>query len=125
MRVLVASSGGAGHVTPMLPFAAACREAGHEVLLVGPPGLASVATQHGLPFAAGALPPVNQALAKMLRKPETKQLATKARARPGPLLLSVATLSITTALRNKYIEMLKGLRASQFGALYQRSIKRA
>ena len=57
MRVLVASSGGAGHVTPTLPFAAACREAGHEVLLVGPPGLASVATQHGLPFAAGALPP--------------------------------------------------------------------
>lgn len=57
MRILVASSGGAGHVTPMLPFAAACRDAGHELLLLGPPGLASVASRNELPFAAGALPP--------------------------------------------------------------------
>lgn len=60
MRILVASSGGAGHVTPMLPFAAACRDAGHEVRLIGPPELEPVAARHGLPFAAGALPPAEE-----------------------------------------------------------------
>jgi hypothetical protein len=56
MRVLVASTGGAGHVTPMMPVAAACRQAGHELLLVGPPELAAVAARNGLAFTAGALP---------------------------------------------------------------------
>ncbi len=56
MRILFASTGGAGHVTPMLPFAAACRRAGHDVLLVGPPGLSSTAEQQALPFVPGALP---------------------------------------------------------------------
>ncbi|MEJ2889306.1 glycosyltransferase [Actinomycetospora aeridis] len=56
MRILFASTGGAGHVTPMLPIAAACRRAGHDVLLVGPPGLAATAEREALPFAAGALP---------------------------------------------------------------------
>ncbi|MFC5138339.1 glycosyltransferase [Actinomycetospora rhizophila] len=56
MRILFASTGGAGHVTPMLPFAAACRRAGHDVLLVGPPGLAATAEHEGLPFAIGAAP---------------------------------------------------------------------
>jgi UDP:flavonoid glycosyltransferase YjiC (YdhE family) len=56
MRVLFASTGGAGHVTPMLPFAGACRRAGHDVLLVGPPGLSSTAEREALSFAPGALP---------------------------------------------------------------------
>jgi UDP:flavonoid glycosyltransferase YjiC (YdhE family) len=56
MRILVASTGGAGHVTPMLPIARACRRAGHDVALIGPPMLSSVAEQEGLPFIAGALP---------------------------------------------------------------------
>ena len=56
MRILFASTGGAGHVTPMIPFVAACRRAGHEVLLVGPPGLAPTAQQESLPFVSGALP---------------------------------------------------------------------
>jgi UDP:flavonoid glycosyltransferase YjiC (YdhE family) len=56
MRILFASTGGAGHVTPMLPFAGACRRAGHDVLLVGPPGLSETAEREGLAFAVGALP---------------------------------------------------------------------
>lgn len=56
MRILFASTGGAGHVTPMLPFAEACRRAGHDVLLVGPPGLSGTAVREGLAFAEGALP---------------------------------------------------------------------
>lgn len=56
MRILVASTGGAGHVTPMLPVARACRRAGHDLALIGPPMLAPVAEAEGLPFLAGALP---------------------------------------------------------------------
>lgn len=56
MRVLVASTGGAGHVTPMLPVAAACRRAGHDVVLVGPPDLHATAGAAGLPFLAGEVP---------------------------------------------------------------------
>ncbi|MCD2189037.1 glycosyltransferase [Actinomycetospora soli] len=56
MRVLVAATGGAGHVTPLLPVAAACRRAGHDVTLVGPPGLEAVARREGLPFVPGAVP---------------------------------------------------------------------
>ncbi|MFC5061947.1 glycosyltransferase [Actinomycetospora atypica] len=56
MRILFASTGGAGHITPMLPLAQVCRRAGHDVLLVGPPGLEGTAEREGLAFAAGALP---------------------------------------------------------------------
>ncbi|NMO92292.1 glycosyltransferase [Actinomycetospora sp. TBRC 11914] len=56
MRILFASTGGAGHVTPMLPLARACRQAGHEVVLVGPPMLSSTAEREGLRFVPGALP---------------------------------------------------------------------
>ncbi|HEY2222859.1 glycosyltransferase [Actinomycetospora sp.] len=56
MRILFASTGGAGHVTPMIPFADACRRAGHDVRLIGPPGLSPIAEREALPFAPGALP---------------------------------------------------------------------
>lgn len=56
MRVLVAATGGAGHVTPLLPVAAACRRAGHDVVLVGPPGLEATAQREALPLVVGALP---------------------------------------------------------------------
>lgn len=38
MRILFASTAGAGHLGPLLPFARAARRAGHEVLFVTPPG---------------------------------------------------------------------------------------
>lgn len=41
----------------MLPIAAACRRAGHETMLIGPPELAAVAAREGMPFVPGALPP--------------------------------------------------------------------
>lgn len=56
MRILFASTGGAGHVTPMLPLAGACRRAGHEILMVGPPGLAGTAEKEAIPFVPGAVP---------------------------------------------------------------------
>jgi UDP:flavonoid glycosyltransferase YjiC (YdhE family) len=53
VRVLFASTQGAGHFGPLIPFIDACERAGHEVLIVGPPTLKS----RGYPFRAGASPP--------------------------------------------------------------------
>ena len=53
MRVLFASTHGAGHVNPLLPFMDACLARGHEVMLAGPPTL----DPRGYPFHEGASPP--------------------------------------------------------------------
>ena len=57
VRVLFASTQGAGHFNPLVPFVEAYRRAGHEVLVVGPPVLAERAETAGFPFRAGARPP--------------------------------------------------------------------
>ncbi|MGH9117886.1 MAG: hypothetical protein ACRD0A_08405 [Acidimicrobiales bacterium] len=54
MRVLIASTAGAGHFGPLVPFARACLEAGHEVLVAAPASFASAVAAAGLghvPFA--------------------------------------------------------------------------
>ncbi|HEY7537386.1 MAG TPA: nucleotide disphospho-sugar-binding domain-containing protein [Gaiellaceae bacterium] len=43
MRVLIASTHGAGHFGPLVPFAEACLRSEHEVIVVGPPTLDPVA----------------------------------------------------------------------------------
>jgi UDP:flavonoid glycosyltransferase YjiC (YdhE family) len=53
MRALFASTRGAGHFGPLVPFLAACERNGHEVLVVGPPTL----DPRGYPFRPGAAPP--------------------------------------------------------------------
>jgi UDP:flavonoid glycosyltransferase YjiC (YdhE family) len=53
VRVLFASTQGAGHFGPLIPFIEACRRHGHEILVVGPPTLDA----RGYPFRAGAVPP--------------------------------------------------------------------
>jgi Erythromycin biosynthesis protein CIII-like, C-terminal domain/Erythromycin biosynthesis protein CIII-like, N-terminal domain len=53
VRVLFASTQGAGHFGPLVPFLEACVRNGHEVLVVGPPTL----DPRGYPFRAGAVPP--------------------------------------------------------------------
>jgi UDP:flavonoid glycosyltransferase YjiC (YdhE family) len=57
VRALFACTRGAGHFNPMVPFIDACRGAGHEVLVVGPPPIAEVVERAGYPFRAGAAPP--------------------------------------------------------------------
>jgi UDP:flavonoid glycosyltransferase YjiC (YdhE family) len=52
MRVLFASTRGAGHVGPLVPLARACLHAGHDVLLAAP----ASAPRHDLPFRAVAEP---------------------------------------------------------------------
>jgi UDP:flavonoid glycosyltransferase YjiC (YdhE family) len=53
VRVLFASTQGAGHFGPLIPFIDACERKGHEVLIVGPPTLKA----RGYPFKTGAVPP--------------------------------------------------------------------
>ena len=57
MRVLFASTQGAGHFAPLLPVIEACRRGGHEVLVAGPPSLEELVVRAGLPFWPGAAPP--------------------------------------------------------------------
>jgi hypothetical protein len=53
VRVLFASTQGAGHFNPLVPFIEACLAEGHDVLVVGPPTL----DPRGYPFREGASPP--------------------------------------------------------------------
>jgi UDP-glucoronosyl and UDP-glucosyl transferase len=56
VRVLFASTRGAGHFGPLVPFLEACIRRGNEVLVVGPPEL----DPRGFPFRAGASPPPDE-----------------------------------------------------------------
>jgi UDP:flavonoid glycosyltransferase YjiC (YdhE family) len=57
MRVLAACSlGGAGHLTPLLPFLAATQRRGGETLVVGPPALSEMVKEAGFRFRAGGEP---------------------------------------------------------------------
>jgi UDP:flavonoid glycosyltransferase YjiC (YdhE family) len=50
VRVLFASTRGAGHFNPLVPFADACLRHGHEVLVAGPPSLAGAVESAGYEF---------------------------------------------------------------------------
>jgi UDP:flavonoid glycosyltransferase YjiC (YdhE family) len=50
VRVLFATTRGAGHLGPLVPFAHACRRAGHDVVVAGPPSVATLVARAGLSF---------------------------------------------------------------------------
>lgn len=50
MRVLVSSTAGAGHFAPLVPFAAACRRAGHDVLVAAPESFEKSVVASGFDF---------------------------------------------------------------------------
>lgn len=57
MRTLVACSlGGAGHLTPLLPFMAMLKERGDDVLVAGPPALGDMVNRAGYDFEGGGEP---------------------------------------------------------------------
>lgn len=60
MRVLFASTRGAGHFNPLVPFVEACLRGGHEVLVAGPPALAETVARAGYPYWPGAAPPEDE-----------------------------------------------------------------
>ena len=61
MRILVASTAGAGHFEPMTPFVRAAVDAGHEVVVAAPEGLAPAIAKQGWEHAV--LPPSDPAVA--------------------------------------------------------------
>jgi MGT family glycosyltransferase len=48
MRILFASTHSTGHFVPLIPFAQACRDAGHDVLVAAPPAVAEMAYRAAL-----------------------------------------------------------------------------
>ncbi|WP_344306836.1 glycosyltransferase [Fodinicola feengrottensis] len=50
MRILMATTSGSGHFQPMLPFGAAFRRAGHEVLVAAPRSFAGQVERAGYPY---------------------------------------------------------------------------
>jgi UDP:flavonoid glycosyltransferase YjiC (YdhE family) len=52
VRVLFATTRGAGHFGPLVPFAHACGRAGHEVLVAAPASAAAMVARAGLPHRA-------------------------------------------------------------------------
>jgi UDP:flavonoid glycosyltransferase YjiC (YdhE family) len=56
MRFLLATTGGTGHLTPMLPFAHALDRAGHDVLVAGSGSAGTLARREGLAYRALAEP---------------------------------------------------------------------
>jgi UDP:flavonoid glycosyltransferase YjiC (YdhE family) len=57
MRVLFATRGSAGHLGPLVPYATACRSAGHEVLVAAQDRFEANVARTGLPFAPLGAPP--------------------------------------------------------------------
>ena len=51
MRILFATTRGAGHLGPLVPFAHACVAAGHEVRVAAAPSVEHHVRRSGLPFA--------------------------------------------------------------------------
>jgi UDP:flavonoid glycosyltransferase YjiC (YdhE family) len=60
MKILFASTGGAGHFTPLVPWIEESLRRGHEVLVVGPPGLAPTVEPWRFPLRVGASPPAEE-----------------------------------------------------------------
>ena len=91
VRVLFATTANAGHFRPLVPFAEACRRAGHDVLVAGQAGAGPAARRAGLSFRA-------------LAEPDGEQLA---RFRTGQAGLP-ATQAMGRALTDLYIRLYAG-----------------
>jgi UDP:flavonoid glycosyltransferase YjiC (YdhE family) len=62
-RVLIAATGGTGHITPLLPFAEAFARRGDDVLLIGPPSLAKTVRDNGYQVRTGEAPDAGETAA--------------------------------------------------------------
>ena len=60
MRLLIASTHGAGHLTPLLPLATACAAGGHDILVAAPPPVADAVDAADLEFWPVGEPPPEQ-----------------------------------------------------------------
>jgi UDP:flavonoid glycosyltransferase YjiC (YdhE family) len=69
VRVLFASTRGAGHFYPLVPFVEACLRGGHQVLVAAPPALAEAVERAGYPLWPGDAPPEDELGAVWARVP--------------------------------------------------------
>ena len=69
MRVLVSTTAGLGHFGPLLPFAAACRRAGHDVVVAAPESFNAEVERAGFPHRPFADAPPDEWGAVMARLP--------------------------------------------------------
>ncbi|MCX4799166.1 hypothetical protein OG497_35210 [Streptomyces sp. NBC_01242] len=67
MRVLFASTTGAGHFHPLVPLIDACTARGDDVLVVAPPGLGAALAAREQPYRIGARPPDDELTRVMTR----------------------------------------------------------
>ena len=67
MRVLFATRGSAGHLGPLVPFAHACRRAGHEVVVAAQRGHQKHVERAGLAFAPVGDPPAEEWMPELER----------------------------------------------------------
>jgi UDP:flavonoid glycosyltransferase YjiC (YdhE family) len=74
MRVLFTSTGGIGHVQPVLPLAVAMRDRGHDVVVAAPPPALLRAKAAGLPTQAAGAPAPEQMAEFRRRWPEAASL---------------------------------------------------
>lgn len=70
MRALFSSTAGAGHFTPMVPLAHACRAAGHDVAVAAPASFAETVARAGLVHLPFADVPAEQMGAVFSRLPD-------------------------------------------------------
>ncbi len=80
MRILFASTGGAGHFSPLVPWVEASLRRGHDILVVGPAELAAVAAGLGYPMRIGGSPTREQVA------PIWSQVATLRHEEAGPVV---------------------------------------
>ena len=82
MRVLLASTSGAGHFGPLVPFAHAIRRAGHEILVAAPISAQARVERAGLPFISFA-DPLERDLEPVWARVRAADARRGQRARPG------------------------------------------
>ena len=83
MRFLFASTRGAAHIAPLVPFALACKRAGHDVIVAAPHSAWEHVARAGLPFAGFDFPSDEEigpiwARVKAIRRPRTSRTGSSA-----------------------------------------------
>jgi UDP:flavonoid glycosyltransferase YjiC (YdhE family) len=81
MRILFASTGGAGHFTPLVPWVEASLRRGHTILVVGPAKLAEITAGSAYPTRVGGSPTPEEVA------PIWAQVATRKHDEVGPLVI--------------------------------------
>jgi UDP:flavonoid glycosyltransferase YjiC (YdhE family) len=105
MRFLFSTTGGTGHLTPMLPFAHALERAGHDVLVAGSGSAADLARREGLAYRPLAEPPPSEleAVQAKLRPLSTDEAA-------GPAIQDMFVRTYAAAALRDMLPLVKSWR---------------